>query len=226
MFTQQLNQVIADSTKIAVTHNSTVIRPEHLLYGLLNEPSRRIQAMIDHVCTGTSAYELTQRLDKELFEMGLSENPSASSQISASPMSTRLIKLSVLEARMLRSKEVDVEHLLLAIFHNQEINEMNFMKPFHRANVNYQSLYNPLADQAGITRMGSNFTEDDDDEGPEDAPEQPSDNREASQAPRSSTPRSTARGGDTPTLDKFGHDMTRAAEENRLDPVVGREVEI
>lgn len=226
MFTQQLNQVIADSTKIAVTHNSTVIRPEHLLYGLLNEPSRRIQAMIDHVCTGTSAYELTQRLDKELFEMGLSENPSASSQISASPMSTRLIKLSVLEARMLRSKEVDVEHLLLAIFHNQEINEMNFMKPFHRANVNYQTLYNPLADQAGITRMGSNFTEDDDDEGPEDAPEQPSDNREASQAPRSSTPRSTARGGDTPTLDKFGHDMTRAAEENRLDPVVGREVEI
>ena len=107
MFTQQLNQVIADSTKIAVTHNSTVIRPEHLLYGLLNEPSRRIQAMIDHVCTGTSAYELTQRLDKELFEMGLSENPSASSQISASPMSTRLIKLSVLEARMLRSKEVE-----------------------------------------------------------------------------------------------------------------------
>jgi len=225
MFTNQLNQIIADSTKVAVTHNSSVIRPEHLLYSLLNEPSRKIQSMIDRVCSGTSAYELAQQLDKELFEMGLSEDSSASSQISASPMSNRLIKLSVLEARMLRSKEVDIEHLLLAIFHNQEINEMNFMKPFHRANVSYESLYKPLADQAGITRMGSDFTEDDDDEAMDESPANSS-RRESEPVQGKPTSRTSNRGGDTPTLDKFGHDMTRAAEENRLDPVVGREVEI
>ncbi len=225
MFTNQLNQIIADSTKVAVTHNSSVIRPEHLLYSLLNEPSRKIQSMIDRVCFGTSAYELAQQLDKELFEMGLSEDSSASSQISASPMSNRLIKLSVLEARMLRSKEVDIEHLLLAIFHNQEINEMNFMKPFHRANVSYESLYKPLADQAGITRMGSDFTEDDDDETMDESAANSS-RRESEPVQGKPTSRASNRGGDTPTLDKFGHDMTRAAEENRLDPVVGREVEI
>lgn len=227
MFTNQLNQIIADSTKVAVTHNSSVIRPEHLLYSLLNEPSRKIQSMIDRVCFGTSAYELAQQLDKELFEMGLSEDSSASSQISASPMSNRLIKLSVLEARMLRSKEVDIEHLLLAIFHNQEINEMNFMKPFHRANVSYESLYKPLADQAGITRMGSDFTEDDDDDAMDESPANSSSSRRESEPIQGKpTSRTSNRGGDTPTLDKFGHDMTRAAEENRLDPVVGREVEI
>jgi len=225
MFTSQLNQVITDSTRVAVTHNSSVIRPEHLLYSLLCEPSRKIMAMIDHVCSGTSAYELTQQLDKELFEMGLTSD-SASSQISASPMSNRLIKLSMLEARMLRSKEVDIEHLLLAIFHNQEITEMNFMKPFLRAQVNYGALYKPLADQAGITRMGSDFTDDDDDD--DEAMEENADSSYPADdsGSRQSTHRTASRGGDTPTLDKFGHDMTRAAEENRLDPVVGRETEI
>ncbi|MCM1349086.1 MAG: ATP-dependent Clp protease ATP-binding subunit [Firmicutes bacterium] len=222
MFTAQLNQVISESTRIAVTHNSSVIKPEHLLYSLLAEPSRKIMAMIDHVCTGTSAYELTQQLDKELFEMGLASD-SSSGQIAASPMCNRLIKLSMLEARMLRSKEVDMEHLLLAIFHNQEINEMNFMKPFKRANVSYETLYKSLAEQAGLPHMGSDFTDDeDDDETMDGTPASSGSNREKS----TGQSRSSSRNTDTPTLDKFGHDMTRAAEENRLDPVVGREVEI
>lgn len=208
-----------------MTHNSSIIKPEHMLFSLLCEPSRKIMGMIDRACTGTSAYELSQQLDKELFEMGLASGAS-STQISASPMCNRLIKLSMLEARMLRSKEVDTEHLLLAIFHNQEINQMNFMKPFHRANVTYDALYKPLADQAGITRMGSDFTDDeDDDDNIDDRPsQQPDSSNQAAQ--RGNSPHSASRSSDTPTLDKFGHDMTRAAEENRLDPVVGREVEI
>ncbi|MDE5686639.1 MAG: ATP-dependent Clp protease ATP-binding subunit [Paramuribaculum sp.] len=228
MFTPQLNKVISDSTRIAVTHNSSVIKPEHLLYSLLCEPSRKIMTMIDRVCTDTSAYELTQQLDKDLFEMGLASEPPAS-QISASPMCNRLIKLSMLEARLLRSKEVDIEHLLLAIFHNQEIKEMNFMKPFSRANVSYEALYRPLADQAGLTRMGGDFAdeEDDDDEPMDDSSDNgqsPSESRQRTSA--TSRASSSSRATDTPTLDKFGHDMTRAAEENRLDPVIGRDTEI
>lgn len=223
MFTPQFNQVINDSSRVAVTHNSPVIRPEHLLYSLLSEPSRKVMGMIDHVCSGTSAYELTQQLDKELFEMGLSSDSTAGQQITASPMSNRLIKLSMLEARMLRSKDVDIEHLLLAIFHNSEINEMNFMKPFRRANVSYESLLRPLAEQAGIPHAGGDFAndEDDDDAMDDDTPDQTG----QQQSGRNASAR-PARGGDTPTLDKYGHDMTRAAEENRLDPVVGRETEI
>ena len=77
--------------------------------------------------------------------------------------------------------------------------------------------------------MGSNFnedTEDDYDEQPDgdDSQAMSSDSGSSSQ----STPRNSSNkgSGDTPTLDKYGNDMTRAAEENRLDPVVGREVEI
>ena len=67
--------------------------------------------------------------------------------------------------------------------------------------------------------MGASFTDDDDDD--EEEPFS-SDRPEAPQRP-SSAPK---RGNDTPVLDKFGNDMTRAAEEGRLDPVIGREVEI
>ena len=183
--------------------------------------------IIDRVCTDTSAYELTQQLDKDLFEMGLASEPPAS-QISASPMCNRLIKLSMLEARLLRSKEVDIEHLLLAIFHNQEIKEMNFMKPFSRANVSYETLYRPLADQAGLTRMGGDFAdeEDDDDEPMDDSSDNGQSPSESRQRTSATSRPSSSRATDTPTLDKFGHDMTRAAEENRLDPVIGRDTEI
>lgn len=75
---------------------------------------------------------------------------------------------------------------------------------------------------------GSDFTDDDsDDGGYDDMPSDDSDSSASASDSRPDTPRSSSRrGGDTPMLDKYGHDMTRAAEENRLDPVIGRDMEI
>ncbi|MDE6265452.1 MAG: ATP-dependent Clp protease ATP-binding subunit, partial [Paramuribaculum sp.] len=86
--------------------------------------------------------------------------------------------------------------------------------------VTYDSLFRHLTNVADSPRRGATFGDDDEDEA-----QAPFDGGNQQQAPASSGTASK-RGGDTPVLDKFGIDMTRAAEENRLDPVVGRETEI
>ena len=138
-----------------------------------------------------------------------------------SDLANRIIKLSVLEARMLKTNVVDSEHLLLALFHNNEVQNLDIMAQFREVGVTYETLYKLLANVTDAPKMGASFSEDDDDEDDDIFRNDPKDQSSGQQ--RTSAPK---RGNDTPVLDKFGNDMTRAAEEGRLDPVIGRDVEI
>lgn len=73
-------------------------------------------------------------------------------------------------------------------------------------------------DQASDIRDG--FTDDEDDEDDEDYNQKKEPSYGSTSNPTSKV------GNDTPVLDNFGTDLTRAAAENRLDPIVGREKEI
>ncbi len=228
VFSQELKNVLSASASVAAGHNSPVIRPEHMLLALLEAPSQRALKLIDRNTRGSSAYALKEELDRQLFEMGIDHTANVT-EVSVSDMANRLMKLCVLEARMLRSDTVEIEHLLLAIFHNSEIKEAAYMVPFAQAGVTYSSLFQSLAENAGLPTAGADFADDtDDDDADDDAPMESDDSSRSAQHGSSRDQRTTAqrRGGDTPALDKYGIDMTRAAEEGRLDPVVGREVEI
>ena len=147
-------------------------------------------------------------------------------EIVASDLSNRLVKLSVLEARMLKSETVDTEHLLLALLHNPEIQHMEFIVPFRQAGIDYQSVLKLLSNVKDIPQSGFGATDEEEDDEDEDAQSRSSasyDKRD--DAPKGKTQRGRGN-NDTPTLDKFGNDITRAAEDGRLDPVVGRENEI
>ncbi|ROT10855.1 ATP-dependent Clp protease ATP-binding subunit [Muribaculaceae bacterium Isolate-104 (HZI)] len=226
-FSPELKKVLADSTKQALRHNVAVIQPEHLLMALISDSDSKGFRLIEKAATSSSAYALQQNLDKYLFEEALNTYGDASAaQVSVSDMSNRLIKLSVLEARMLRSDTVDSEHLLLALFHNADIQNLAYMDAFRNAGVTYDSLYSLLSNVADAPRMGAGFSGEDEDD---DEAEQPFGPSKRPAEPSSADSRQTSasrRGNDTPVLDKFGIDMTKAAEENRLDPVVGRETEI
>ena len=95
------------------------------------------------------------------------------------------------------------------------------MAQFREVGVTYETLYKLLANVTDAPKMGASFSEDDDDEDDDIFRNDPKDQSSGQQ--RTSAPK---RGNDTPVLDKFGNDMTRAAEEGRLDPVIGRDVEI
>lgn len=226
-FSNELKTVLEKSRNEAVRHNNNVITPEHLFLALLGDTGSRVFSLMEKVSRNVSVYQLRQELDDSLYD---STSPLRTEEVAVSDLANRLVKLSVLEARMLRSDVVDTEHLLLAILHNPEIQNMKFIIPFRQAGIDYQSMLKLLGNVKDAPQAGAGYTEDDDEDEEDDAPSSGS-------APRMDRPqggenrgRSTTvrgrSGNDTPTLDKFGIDMTRAAEDGRLDPVVGREVEI
>lgn len=233
-FSNELKEVLSQSHQEAIRHNNKIITPAHLLLALMSASDDRPFRLIERASSSdTSAYELKQALDTRLFESSLDsgdDTPVTPADVSVSDVTSRILKLSALESRMLKSGMVLPEHLLLAIFHNSETQESDFMKQFHKAGVNYQSLVRQLNESApeAATPQAS-FADDEDEDDADDLPYDSGNSTSAeSSAGKTSSKQSSGRRNttDTPALDKFGYDMTRAAEENRLDPVVGRETEI
>lgn len=230
VYSRKFKEIISDSPKQAARHNSRYVMPEHLLISLLTDMEGEPARLIDRSAKGASAYELRENLDKALFNAateGAYQGQVGVADVSLSDLTGRIIKLSVLEARMLKSNEVDAIHLLLAIFHNSDAQNSELMDMFHRAGITYESLYRLVAADADIpTAMNSDFADDDEED--DMPPRPPESHSQPSGDKKRQTGATTAqrRGNDTPVLDKYGNDMTLAAEENRLDPVVGRDVEI
>ncbi|MCM1310501.1 MAG: ATP-dependent Clp protease ATP-binding subunit [Bacteroides sp.] len=208
--TEELNNILHESLNVAVRCKSPRIMPEHLLAAMLTSPDGSCAEVIDRAAGRAGlAEDYARRIVADSIDPTVGDLTEAPVAL---PLTERLVKLSALEARMLRNTVVQPVHLLLALFHNSEVSIMSFMSPLHQAGVTYDSLYRLVS---GSTPNAEYSAPDDDDD-------------EAPSAPESAktTAAQGKKGSDTPMLDKFGIDMTRAAAEGRLDPVIGRETEI
>ena len=213
VYTTKFKEIVNSTPALAARHNSRYVMPEHLLLALISDPASDASKLVERASRGSTSKQLHENLDNELFnaaaESGYSGTVSLS-DVSVSDLTGRIIKLSVLEARMLKSNVVDT------------------MEPFRRAGVTYESLYRLLAADSdkpmSLQRDGDDDDEEDEDEATPSAGA-PS-GRQGASASRQSHGGGSRGNSDTPMLDKYGYDMTQAAEENRLDPVVGRDVEI
>lgn len=208
--TNELQEVLRESGNIARECGSARIEPQHLLAALIkyDENPGGCRALLESL-SGSDNIAVVMN---EIMQKG--NTPEVIVEPVPTPLSDRLVKLSVLEARMLRKLEVEPVHLLLALFHNSEVCASRFMEQLRHSGSTYESLYKLLssAEESPMSLLGA---DDDDDEYEEQPPEATSSKTSASK-----------KGNDTPMLDKFGIDLTKAASEGRLDPVVGREVEI
>ena len=215
-FTPEYKNILERSRNEAIRHNSQEIEPIHLFLALTSDSSSKSYRLIESASTNYSIPQLRNEIDSVAHcNSNLTEE-----NIITSPLAERIIKLSTLEARMLKSEYVDAEHLLLALFHNSETQNMDFLKTFINIGINYDSLYNCLKKEAELPTMGAGFSDEDFEE--DDIMSQ--ENNETTTPIKKTS--QTHKGNDTPVLDKYGIDMTRAAEENRLDPVIGRDIEI
>ncbi len=237
VYSQKFKEIVSDSPVQAARHNSRYVMPEHLLLSLLKDSESEPSRLMERTSHGSTAAQLRDALDTALLNAAAEDDfvgRVAVSDVDVSDLAGRIIKLSVLEARMLKSNVVDDVHLLLAIFHNSDAQNSEFMEPFRRSGITYESLYRLLNNRPGNSApsMGGGYADEDEDEDEDDGtpgPIPPSSSssqsgRGDSDSKRSERPQGQRRGNDTPLLDKYGNDMTLAAEDGRLDPVVGREV--
>ncbi len=223
-FSDNFKNMMALARQQALRHNSTSIGPEHLLLAIVSDSRGEPFAALERAVGNSSVTNLLADLDNAIFDL----SPTRVTDVTVSDLAARITKLSVLEARMLKDEVIEPMHVMLAIFHNYEVRTNDIFKPLINAGLTYERLFAEAKTARGLATadMGVEPAGADDDSPDDETPYGGSAPRQ--EAPAAKTGRKTARSGagDTPMLDKFGHDMTRAAAEGALDPVVGRDTEI
>jgi ATP-dependent Clp protease ATP-binding subunit ClpC len=212
-FSQRIKDVLSYSKEEAIRLGNTYISPEHIFLGILRDgEGDAIEALVS---LGADLSELRKAVEGRVKP----EKYIALKDVENLPLvksSERVLKMVHLEARSFKSKTVDTGHLLLAILKD----ENSFVSQLlNEQNIDYFSIREELESYELESRSdfpGGGGGEDDD----EDARGQFGQGKQPAggQAPKGTS--------DTPVLDNFGVDLTKAAEENRLDPIVGREKEI
>ena len=200
-FSDRVKDVISYSREEAIRLGHDYIGPEHLLLGLIREGEG---PAID-ILLGLEV-DLSQL--KKTVENAVKGNFTTISNITNLPLTRqaeKVLKITRLEAKLLKSEEIGTEHLLLSILREQNNVAAQLLAQF---GISYDIVRAELGepDDAQSPRMSVTS----------DQPES-SEMSTSSRNPKKSK---------TPVLDNFGRDLTKAAEENKLDPIVGREKEI
>lgn len=223
-FSSDFQQLMSQCPPICLKLHSGILKPEHIVLAILSQEGTLAYDSIKY-----SSNISPEQLSQQLYSVLDGENGDEKvEQIVVGDITNRVIRLSVLEANALNAKLVNPEHILLAIFHSRDIMRKEPLSIFSDNDITYEKLRNYMAENINREDVElqndmpeASFAGDDVDD---DA--SVSDSNDGSHEKSRSSKRSGRKTSDTPALDKFGFDMTLAAERGALDPVVGREVEI
>jgi ATP-dependent Clp protease ATP-binding subunit ClpC len=210
-FSPRVKDILVYSKEEAIRLGNSHISPEHLFLGILRDgESIAIEMLMNQ---GIDLRVLKSSIEKSIR----TEVPVLVTDQDLIPLlrsSERILKLVYLEAKSLKSDKIETEHLLLSILKDNTTLVTRYLTEL---DVTYQTIKRVVETSPPSARTG--FQDDDDEKG------QSSSGGSGGMSKGQST--TTAKSSsETPVLDNFGIDLTKGAEEGRLDPVVGREREI
>ena len=221
-FSPRVRDVITYSREEALRLGHNYIGIEHILLGLIREGEG-------------NAIRILQRLEVDIDELrkvveGSMEPASAmrppdKDKITLIKQAEKMLKITFLEAKLFKSPHIDTEHLLLSMLKDEDNLATRTLHKFH---VDYESVKHEvdtiLADGNDVQ---DSFSSKPKAQGPQSADDDDDDSGSFQGGGGGGAPRKQ---GDskskTPVLDNFGRDLTKLAEEGKLDPIVGREKEI
>lgn len=218
-FSPKVSEVLAFSREEATRLASRSVGPEHLLLGMLREKNSLVQDVLTrlNINLSTVKAELENRVRIDEFN-----EPINTSELVLNERASNILKLAVLEARIQHTQTVDVHHLLLAILHDQANNGAKEI--LETNNMNYEDTLTYLRRMAKPTSSRLDLPEEEEEAEFESRGQHTGSNQ--SNATPSTATQSRKGNGKTPILDNFSTDLTQAAREGKLDPVVGRDKEI
>lgn len=221
-FSQRISDVIQFSKEEANRLRNNYIGPEHLLLGLIREGEGKAVQILKDLYVDLEMVKKT--LENDLRSSAVTPE-NYSEDITFDEKASKILKMSILESRILKSPATDTEHMLLAIMRE---NQNKASQILEENEVTYQKVMDKLVPKAE-PQSGLDFGEDEEEE-EEGIRRQPTGNGESSffsqEAKQTTRTQQQKPNNDTPVLDSFGTDMTKAASEGKLDPIVGREKEI
>jgi ATP-dependent Clp protease ATP-binding subunit ClpC len=205
-YSETLHNILLFSAQEAERLGNNYVGPEHLLLGLLRNGNGKAIELLEqsHVNLIKIKQVIESQIRTDMEPSGI--------ELPVLKSAERIKKIMELEARSLMNETADTEHLLLAIL--KEKNNLAF-DTLNDEHISYDKIKAILSQTNNSPVQGAAFQDD------EDEDEDPRRKQKAQPGPAASNKQS-----ETPALDTFGTDITKAAKENRLDPIVGREKEI
>jgi len=212
-FSQSLLDVIMYSKEEAIRLGNNYLGPEHLFLGILRNNSCEAVDILNELDVSIS--ELRKKIETHIRNIDNELTMDDMDKVVPTKTTERIQKFMYSEAISLNSEEINTGHLLLAILKvpsrfSQLLDEFNIEYDMVKMSMEMDSF------------TGSIDSDDDDDDNDMDNPSYGS----SSSDPGSSRRQATKTKSDTPVLDSFGVDLTKAVEEGKLDPIVGRDTEI
>ena len=220
-FSQRVSENLSFSREEALRLSSGAIRPEHIVLGMLRDKQSPLKALLMGANIDVDKVKL--QLEKNIQEDNSATASSDNGNISLDEHANNILKLSILEARLQHSKEVDVEHIILAILHDKMASGAKSV--LLENGLTYEKAMNFLMQTNSNVKNGVGLSDDDDNLVSHD---NFSSHNNKNQSATSDTTNKPMGGGTdkTPVLDKFSTDLTLAAAQGKLDLVIGRDKEI
>ncbi|WP_323758566.1 ATP-dependent Clp protease ATP-binding subunit [Roseivirga sp.] len=213
-FSNRVKEVISLSREEALRLGHDYIGTEHLLLGMIREGEGIAVSILKKL--GTSLEELRESVERATKGTA-NHNVKNLANIPLTRQSEKVLKITYLEAKIFKSQLIGTEHLLLSILRDEDNIATQILEKF---DVNYEVVKEMLEYQTdNDTPLASSDTDDSDDDS----------SKMFGGGAGASSDKSGQKGTEksrTPVLDNFGRDLTKYAEEDKLDPIVGREKEI
>ena len=213
-FSPKVSEILSFSREEAERLTSASVAPEHIMLAILREKSGPVWELFNK-------WEIDIENIKKKIEENIKEETINSTMsipdIQLNEQANNILRLAVLEARLQHTLTVDILHLFLAILHDSSNNAAK--KVMEDSGLNYNNVLSMLQKSTNLPKNGIGMA--DEDEMDDDIMSSSSDNNNKDKTKSNSHTKSK-----TPVLESFGTDLTKAAAEGKLDPVVGREKEI
>ena len=213
-FSAQVKEIISFSREEALRLGNDFIGTEHLLLGLIRDGDNTAIKVLKQL--NVDLYELRKEVEMAIKDK-TGKNIANINSLPLTKQAEKVIRVTVLEAKALKSPLVETEHLMLSILKNKENIATQILNQF---DVDYDLFRNELG-MVGTTNPPprSEFSDENDDDFEEEK-------RSAGYQQQKGSKQSGTAKSKTPVLDNFGRDITKLAESGTLDPIIGREEEI
>ena len=214
-FSPKVSEILSFSREEAERLTSRSVTPEHIMLALLREKTGPVWELFNQWKVDIDS--LKKEIEKKIQEQ-TTDTAVPVPDMLLNEQANNILKLAVLEARLQHAQTVDTPHLLLAILHDSSDNGAK--KVLEDRGINYNNTVSMLQQCTSQTKNGIGMADEDemDEDMISSSPSSGSGSAKTTQASRTKSK--------TPVIDSFGTDLTVAAAEGKLDPVVGREKEI
>jgi ATP-dependent Clp protease ATP-binding subunit ClpC len=210
-FSPRVKDVITYSREEALRLGHDYIGTEHLLLGIIREGEGSAVRLLKNMTVSLS------ELRREIENLTAGSARKGTSNLANIPLvkqAERALKITYLEAKIFKSAVIGTEHLLLSILKDEDSVATKGLQKF---GVDYESVKTELENNMGGSSESDSFSPRAESSNSPDG-----DDEEEAAFPKKVTDSKSK----TPVLDNFGRDLTKSAEEGKLDPIVGREKEI